>query len=227
MPEAVDHHVRRERAERILDAAADLLLHRGYRRVTVEDIAERADIGKGTVYLHWKTREALFLAVMRRESAAAIEDLVEALKSDPEAVTLHRLTHLQFSNVLARPLLRALYTSEPAVLGKLVSKLHESQDPRHYQAFDDYLRLLVEHGLLRDDLTIDELSRSYRAILHGFLLAPSPEPAARADLLADVVTRAFETSAAPDVVRQIAPRVIELFAETAEIDRAKVRRAYV
>jgi AcrR family transcriptional regulator len=217
---------RRERAERILDVAAALLLRRGYRRITIEDIAELADIGKGTVYLHWKTREALFLAVMRRESAASIQDLVDALKADPEAASLHRLTHLQFTNVLARPLLRALYTSEPDVLGKLVTKLHESQDPRHYEAFDDYLRLLVEHGLLRDDLTIEELSRSYRAILHGFLLAPEPGPAARADLLADVVTRAFELPSAPDVVREIAPRAIELFAETAEIDRAKVRRAY-
>ncbi|WP_234322969.1 helix-turn-helix domain-containing protein, partial [Streptomyces sp. NRRL S-350] len=51
---------RQERAERILDTTAELLEQHGYRRVTIDDVASRAGIGKGTVYLHWKTREALF-----------------------------------------------------------------------------------------------------------------------------------------------------------------------
>ena len=38
-----------ERGERILDAAADLVLRWGYKRVTIEDVAKQAGIGKGTV----------------------------------------------------------------------------------------------------------------------------------------------------------------------------------
>ncbi|HEY0932927.1 MAG TPA: TetR family transcriptional regulator, partial [Trebonia sp.] len=37
------------RESRILDAAGDLLLAFGYRKVTIEDVARRAEIGKGTV----------------------------------------------------------------------------------------------------------------------------------------------------------------------------------
>jgi AcrR family transcriptional regulator len=37
------------RLERVLDAAADLLVRLGYRRVTIEEVARRAGIGKGTV----------------------------------------------------------------------------------------------------------------------------------------------------------------------------------
>ncbi|MGW2198666.1 helix-turn-helix domain-containing protein, partial [Streptosporangium sp. NPDC001682] len=40
------------RADRILDAAAELLVRLGYRKVTIDDIARLAGIGKGTVYLH-------------------------------------------------------------------------------------------------------------------------------------------------------------------------------
>src|SRR5262249_5935990 len=58
-----DPRQRAERAARILDAAADLLLRHGYRRVTIDDVAAGAGIGKGTVYLHWKAREQLFSAV--------------------------------------------------------------------------------------------------------------------------------------------------------------------
>jgi AcrR family transcriptional regulator len=50
-----DPRDRQARAARILDATAELLLRHGYRRVTIDDIARHADIGKGTVYLHWKT----------------------------------------------------------------------------------------------------------------------------------------------------------------------------
>ena len=42
-----------ERAGRILDAAAELLLRWGYKRVSIEEIARHAGIGKGTVYLHF------------------------------------------------------------------------------------------------------------------------------------------------------------------------------
>jgi AcrR family transcriptional regulator len=227
-PEDLARTARHERAERILDVAGDLLLRWGYRRVTMEDIAAKADVGKGTIYLHWKTREALFLAVMQREVAASVDELARAMTADPETVLLHRLTRVHVGNIMSRPLLRALFTTDPEVLGKLAVKLQENQDPRHHEAFNDYLRLLAEHGLLRDDRTVEELSYTYRAILHGFLLAGSPEPADRADLLADLIARALETSPAPPagVLRKVAPRAIELFTETAEIDRAKVRRAY-
>src|SRR5919197_6155848 len=62
-----DPRDRQARAARILDVTAELLLRHGYRRVTVDDIARHADIGKGTVYLHWKTRDDLFKAVFERE----------------------------------------------------------------------------------------------------------------------------------------------------------------
>ena len=51
---------RRERADRILDTARELLLAWGYRRVTIDELARRAGVGKGTIYLHWRSREEVF-----------------------------------------------------------------------------------------------------------------------------------------------------------------------
>src|SRR6266508_6776089 len=65
---------RQARAARILDVAAELLLRHGYRRVTIDDVARGADVGKGTVYLHWKTRDDLFQAVFEREVLQALEE---------------------------------------------------------------------------------------------------------------------------------------------------------
>lgn len=56
----------KDRADRILDAAASLLIRYRYRKVTDEDVARQAGIGKGTVYLHWRTKEK---TVRSRDSA--------------------------------------------------------------------------------------------------------------------------------------------------------------
>jgi AcrR family transcriptional regulator len=48
-------------------------------------VARRADIGKGTDYFHWRTRDDLFRAVLERETLEAIEDLLRALRQDAEA----------------------------------------------------------------------------------------------------------------------------------------------
>ncbi|MFE0024888.1 TetR/AcrR family transcriptional regulator [Amycolatopsis sp. NPDC059021] len=220
---------RADRAERILDAAADLLLRVGYRRTTVEDVADHADVGKGTLYLHWKTREALFLAVLQREGARTMEDLVRALEADPRVALLPRLTEVQFTNVVNRPLLYAGYAADAGTLGKLLPKLHGELDPRHDELFEDYLRLLAAHRLLRTDRPVEEIAVAYRALLHGFLLTPQAgDPAAAAALLADTVAHAFTPSGSPSMtkVHAIAPRAVAIFTEAAELDRARLRRAY-
>ena len=75
-----------ERADRILEAAGRLLVSWGHRKVTIEDVARRAGVGKGTVYLHFPTKEVLFLVVIMRAQV----DLGRALLADmavrPEAI---------------------------------------------------------------------------------------------------------------------------------------------
>ncbi|MGI6874366.1 TetR/AcrR family transcriptional regulator [Amycolatopsis sp. 3B14] len=201
---------RRERAERILDVAADLLLRWGYQKVTVDDVAERAGVGKGTVYLHWKSRQDLFHSVFRRELAAASDELVAAVRADPRTVLLHELTRVNFESVNRRPLLRALTRADPNVLGKLARERAES---RHDEALAGYFRLLTEHGLVRDDLPFDDLRYAWHATLEGFFLSP-PHPGA-ADLLAATVRGAFEPAGEPDpaLLAALAPRAAELLTE--------------
>ncbi len=219
---------RRRRADQLLDIASELLLRAGYRRVTVDDIAGRAGVGKGTVYLHWKSRDELLLAVLQREVVHSIDQLVSVLRDDATTIVLHRMTEVHFLEVMRRPLLRALYTTDPEVLGRLAAELHTGQGLDHHRAFDDYLRLLADHGLLRNDLSIEEISYGYHAVLHGYLSedsydrgAPELSQERKARLLATTVQHAFEPpQSAFEAVRDIHERAISLFAETADRARA-------
>jgi AcrR family transcriptional regulator len=49
----------------ILDAAAELFASRAFHEVRLEDVAAAAHIGKGTVYIYFQNKQALFLELLR------------------------------------------------------------------------------------------------------------------------------------------------------------------
>jgi AcrR family transcriptional regulator len=58
--------VPKEKRETILTAASQLFGHYGYRRTSIDDIAQEARIAKGTVYLYFKSKEEIFRAICQQ-----------------------------------------------------------------------------------------------------------------------------------------------------------------
>src|SRR6201989_11434 len=65
----------------ILDATDRLLALFGYRKMTVEDIAVEAGIGKGTIYLHFSSKEEVVLSHVDRTVAQLNQHLAEIARS--------------------------------------------------------------------------------------------------------------------------------------------------
>jgi len=55
-----------QRREEILDAAQHVFFERGLHAATMDEIADKAELSKGTLYLYYKSKEDLYLAVMMR-----------------------------------------------------------------------------------------------------------------------------------------------------------------
>src|ERR1700680_4491104 len=70
--------------ERVLEAAK-IVFSAGGGDASLEAVAKRAGVGIGTLYRHFRTREALFEAVYRRE-VQQLGELAEQLKSEAEPV---------------------------------------------------------------------------------------------------------------------------------------------
>jgi len=72
----IDRRVRRTR--RILSTAlVELVLEKGYESITVQDILDRADVGRSTFYAHYRDKDALFLSNfddMRRQLLDTVDD---------------------------------------------------------------------------------------------------------------------------------------------------------
>jgi AcrR family transcriptional regulator len=219
------------RGQRILDAAAQLLERLGYSRVTIDDIAKHAGVGKGTVYLHWPNREALFMAVLQRELVQFIDELAPTLRDNPEELLMHRLVRHFWLAAYRRPLIRAVFVQDLETLGRLTT----AGDPRfiaqQYEAFEAYVELLKQSRLLRADITAMEVMYVYRATITGFFIAGTlipadyqPDAERKADLLAATFQRTFEIPDPPprSAIRAIAPQIIQIIQKIAEAKKALV-----
>jgi AcrR family transcriptional regulator len=65
-----------QRREDILQAAREVLFDEGVRRATIDDVAARAEVSKGTVYLYFESKETI-LAHLVLEGLDILSDLLE------------------------------------------------------------------------------------------------------------------------------------------------------
>lgn len=78
---------RQERECLIVQAAEEILLEKGLRGVSMDDIAARVGISKGTLYLHFAKKEDLFLALLEQELRACLAILLEITAVDDSDVS--------------------------------------------------------------------------------------------------------------------------------------------
>jgi AcrR family transcriptional regulator len=124
------------RRQAILDAALTVFAERGYEAARLEDVAAKAGVAKGTLYLYFKDKEALFEALVRG-AVAPMLDQVGAAAAAPG---------LKATDIL--DLFFAMFQSE--VLGtkrKLVLRLIISEGPRFPVLAEFYYREVVSKGL--------------------------------------------------------------------------------
>src|ERR1051326_1051551 len=78
--------VRRDMRELILDATERLLARYGYQKMTMEDLAREAGIGKRTIYLHFPCKEQIALCSIDRVVERLLTELrtIAAATASPE-----------------------------------------------------------------------------------------------------------------------------------------------
>ena len=76
----------RARREAIADAALDVFVEKGFAAARMEDVAARAGVAKGTIYLHFKDKEGLFEEIVRTMLVAPLSQAsVEGPRDDESA----------------------------------------------------------------------------------------------------------------------------------------------
>src|SRR5262249_60618764 len=69
--------------EQLIDAALEVILERGYARISIEAIARAAGITRPVVYDHFPNLNRLLHAVIEREERISLEQLAQVVPDDP------------------------------------------------------------------------------------------------------------------------------------------------
>lgn len=106
-------------AEQVLATATELFADRGYAQVSLDDVAQRAQVTRGAVYHHYGNKAGLFGAVAARlqaEVAASVVSAAEGAGTDP-ADQLIAGSHAFLDAITTASLVRILLVDGPVVIG--------------------------------------------------------------------------------------------------------------
>jgi AcrR family transcriptional regulator len=156
---------REEVREAILDAADHLLARYGYRKMTVDDIAQEAGIGKGTVYLHFASKEEVTLSHVDRIVERLKERLWAIARTDADVAI--RLRLMLVARVLFRFDSVQHYTQS---LNDLLAALRPNLLARRARYFEEEARVFAEvlnEGARAGVFDINDTLSTAFALLHA------------------------------------------------------------
>lgn len=148
--------------ERLL-AAARAVFAEGGPGASLEAVARRAEVGIGTLYRHFPTRESLFLAVYAEEIDALVA-LATDLLAEPDAMeSLRRWLHANVAVVATKRGMLAALTPSP----DSAKPLYDDSRRRLLEAVDALARRAREARAMRDDVAPEELLQVLYGIAYG------------------------------------------------------------
>ena len=124
-----------ERRQAIIDAALDELIARGFTATRLDDVAKRAGVAKGTIYLHFKDKESMFEELIR----TALVPLIGRLHAGPPASGSVRDAVEGF----ARTFIEEVASTRRGDIVRLIV----AEGPRFPAVADFYYREVVSRGL--------------------------------------------------------------------------------
>jgi len=158
--------------KKLLDAAAEMFNTVGFDACTIEDITERADVGKGTFYRHFEDKYAIITTLVE----SALADLRRQMHAPRDSIrqTQDAVLHLFDTHA-------AVYNAQPDVAfllfqGRMQLRFRRGQAEGIEQAFHAYFadveQLLAPHlGGSRDPLRMRTIACTTVGAIWGFISA--------------------------------------------------------
>jgi AcrR family transcriptional regulator len=158
--------------QRILEAATAVFLEHGYKDASIDEIARRADVAKGTVYLACESKADLFYQVVHRDLkawGAQISRFVDP--RNPASDILAKMAKNGVTYLADHPLVRGLFAG-----------VHHGQLPDWHDRFEqlrtmgradvaEVIRMGIRSGEFRPDLDVEEAAAILQDLTHtGYIL---------------------------------------------------------
>jgi len=152
----------------ILDTAIELFSRDGISAVTIDQIAAAADVGKGTIYNYFDTKESIVVAFMA-DLERKVQAKVHRLNASDKPLEAILTEFIRFQMRQKRPyhqfvrvFLAQIFTHTNHIVPYL-AEMQKAIDPPLEALFSS----LQERGLLRSDIAVSELTLIFKTIHMG------------------------------------------------------------
>lgn len=157
----------RQREQEILDVALALFLEKGEDRVTVEMIADKVGIGKGTIYKHFETKNEIYLLLMIRYEEELARVFEEIADSDDKARLVKEYFRFRISDPRRYQLFDRLENKviKDQAVPELVETLHRIRES-NFELLKRIIQERIDQGLLEDVPPMYHICAAW-ALAHG------------------------------------------------------------
>lgn len=140
------------RRKDILGAARSVLIEKGYHQVLLDDVARRAGVAKGTLYLYFRDKEDLFANVLD-DVLNGLKARIEAAERQPSAPLqgLRRVIEAELQFVDENQDFLVQFSREkPDLCGARAGEVLKRRFAKHLDFLSGKIRACVRSGDLRD-----------------------------------------------------------------------------
>lgn len=160
-----------DREQLILDVAERLILHYGFDKTTMSDIAKEAGISKGAIYLHYDSKDALFEAVIAKEINLYGEEALSWLNDDSETWSFINTYKHAIVAITKRKLLMAMIQNDERIFGSFLKRTQLNMMKIKQGVSKDALLKMQEVGAIRNTIDIDTIAFLLQALGWGIINA--------------------------------------------------------
>lgn len=141
------------RPDEVLDAALELFLERGYEATRVDDIAKRAGISKGAVYLYFQSKQALLEGLVERAVVPFADNvfgMVSEFRGDPRPF-MSQMMHMMAAQLAGSGFLDIpkLVMREAVIAPEIANMYRKAVLDRAIPALVGLMRKAISDGYLR------------------------------------------------------------------------------
>ncbi|NLI81196.1 MAG: TetR/AcrR family transcriptional regulator [Deltaproteobacteria bacterium] len=137
--------------ERILDAALEMFSEKGFHSATVDEIAERAGVGKGTLYRYFANKETLFNELVRIRLEELERKAWSVFNGHDDVLTMIRkYLHIYFEFFDRNQRLYRLINQERLELGEQVQDLYFRKVMKRAPLLKKKIYEASQQGILKD-----------------------------------------------------------------------------
>jgi TetR/AcrR family transcriptional regulator, fatty acid metabolism regulator protein len=187
-----------EKYQRILEAAVDVIAERGFFSARVSDIANRAGVADGTIYLYFKNKEQILMAAISTAFSVFMQRAqTEISKSDDPRQQLRTLAALHLGGLGANRNLAIVFQTELRQSARFLAQFSRHQLKQYFDLVREIVRRGQSGGIFRAELSdkivancffgaLDEMVTSWILSEHEYSLAGA------ADAVAEVILKGME-----------------------------------